>query len=154
MATPISALVSQGDLKRWGTVGPSPVCNVTEPRPDRPDGGSAAAESTASLVTPKRFVAEPRASCHRNPWLEPNERQVSNWQVALAKFSAILDFVENLLLQTSTRYLAQSEPKQHRKILWSLTVNNHPKKVEISIHLGEGPSKRSKVVWPRLLKWL
>ena len=79
MATPISALVSQGDLKRWGTVGPSPVCNVTEPRPDRPDGGSAAAESTASLVTPKRFVAEPRASCHRNPWLEPNERQVSNW---------------------------------------------------------------------------
>ncbi len=132
---------------------PSPVCNVTEPRPDRPEGGSAATESTASLITPKRLVAEPSALCHRNPWLEPNERQVSDWLVAQTKFSAILDFVENLLLQTSTRHLAQSDPQQRRKILWSLTVNNHPKK-EISIHLGEGTSKRSKVVWPRLLKWL
>ncbi len=49
--------------------------------------------STASLITPKRFVAEPSALCHRNPWLEPNEMQVSDWLVALTKFSAILDCV-------------------------------------------------------------
>ena len=133
---------------------PSPVCNVTGPCPDRPDGGTAATESTASLVTPKRLVAEPRALCHRNPWLEPNETQVSDWPVALTKFSGILDFVENLLLQPGARYLAQSHPNQHRKLLWSLTVNNHPKKEEISIHLGEGTSKRAKVACPRWLEWL
>ncbi len=69
----------------------------------------------ASLITPKWLVAEPSALCHRNPWLEPNERQVSDWHAALTKFSAILDFVENLLLQTSTRHLAQSYPKQVQK---------------------------------------
>ncbi|MGL5918005.1 MAG: hypothetical protein ACRCYM_02035, partial [Cetobacterium sp.] len=105
-------------------------------------------------ITPKRFVAEPSASRHRNPWLEPNERQVSDSLVALTKFSAILDFVENLLLQTSAGHLAQSDPEQCRKTLWSLTVNNDPKKAEISIHLGEGTPKRSKVAWPSLLKWL
>jgi hypothetical protein len=141
-------------VTRRGTAVPTPVRNVTEPRPDRPDGGSAAVESTATLVTPRRFVAEPSASCHRNPWLEPNERQVSDRLVALAKFSAILDFVENLLLQANARHLVQSDPEQRRKILWSLTVNNDPKKAEISIHLGGGTPKPSEVVWPSLLKWL
>ncbi|KAL0148891.1 hypothetical protein M9458_055804, partial [Cirrhinus mrigala] len=124
------------DPEGRGTAAPTPVCDVTEPRPDRPGGGSAAMESSASLITPKRSVAEPSASRHRNPWLEPNERQVSDRLVVLAKFSAILDFVANLLLQASARHWA-------RKILWSPTVKDDPEKAEISIQLGEGTPKRS-----------
>ncbi len=69
-------------------------------------------DSTASLITPKRFVAEPSVLCYRNPWFELNEGHVSHWLVALTKFSAILDFDENILLRTSTRHLAQCDPKQ------------------------------------------
>lgn len=107
-----------------------------------------------SLITPERFVAEPSASCHRNPWLETNERQVSDGLVVLAKFSAILDFVENLLLHASARHWARSGPERCGKIPWSPTVKDDPRKAEISIHLGEGTPKRSQVAWPSLRKWL
>ncbi|KAL0150097.1 hypothetical protein M9458_054524 [Cirrhinus mrigala] len=128
-ATPVSAAGGRRDPEGRGTAAPTPVCDVTEPRPDRPGGGSAAMESSASLITPKRSVAEPSASRHRNPWLEP-------------KFSAILDFVANILLQASARHWAQSGPEQHRKILWSPTVKDDPEKAEISIQLGEGTPKQ------------
>ncbi len=49
------------------------VYNITEPCPARPDG-------------------EPSDSCHRNPWLEPNEWKISHWLVSLTKCLAILDF--------------------------------------------------------------
>ncbi len=117
------------DLKRWGMVVPSPVCNVTEPRPDRPEGGSAATESTASLITtPKRLVAEPSAyvigilgSSRREAGLGLARRSGRNFQLFW------------ILLKTYFCKLAPGiwpspNPQQRRKILWSLTVNNHPKK--------------------------
>ncbi len=37
-------------------------------------------------------------------------------------------FLGNSLLRTSTRHLVQRDPNQRKKIIWSLTVNNHQKK--------------------------
>ncbi len=44
----------------------------------------------------------------------------------LAKFWGISKKKCNLLLQTS--FFAQSEPNQHRKILWRVNINNYQKK--------------------------
>ncbi len=60
-------------------------------------------------------------------------------------FSVKSSYVQNLLLRTSPRFFAQSEPNQCRKILWTVNINNYQKKVEISTHCLNGAQKRSKV---------
>jgi hypothetical protein len=81
-------------------------------------------KSTKWLVTPKPSVADPSVLHQRNPWLGPNETHASDWGVALARFSGISDFAENLLLHSSHGLFAQSDPNRCRKILWSLTANS------------------------------
>ncbi len=114
------------------------IYNITESCPARPGG-------------------EPSYLCHWNPWLEPNELKILHWLVSLTKCLAIFFFLGNSLLRTSTRHLVQRDPNQRKKIIWSLTVSNHQKKhfhsPRVSIHLGEGTSKRSNVVRPRLLSY-
>lgn len=92
------------------------------------DFGSSSFKSTKWLVTPKASVADPSVLHHRNPWLGPNETHASDWRVALARFSGILDFLKNLLLHSSPGPFAQSGPNRCRKILWSLTANSDRKK--------------------------
>jgi len=107
---------------------PRPVDNITKARADRPQGGAAAIKSTKRLVTPEPCVADPNALHHRNPWLGPDETDASDWMVALARFSGIWDFVKNLLLHTSPRPFARSDPNRRRKILWSLTASSDGEK--------------------------
>ncbi len=65
-------------------------------------------------------------------------------RTARAGFSVKSSYVQNLLLQTSRRFFAQSEPNQCRKILLTVNINNYQKK-EILTHCRNGPQKRSKV---------
>ncbi len=85
-------------------------------------------------------------SCHRNPWLEPNEWKISHWLVSLTKCLAILDF------------FVQRDSNQRENNIWSLTISNHPNKTvpfTQSFHSPRlGDLKPSNVVWARLLKWL
>ncbi len=52
--------------------------------------------------------------------------------------AAILKFVQHLLLRTSPRFFAQSEPNHCRNVLCRVNINNHWKKVEISTHVWKG----------------
>lgn len=54
-----------------------------------------------------------------------------DWLGIVGKNSGISGFLQNLLLPTSPRFLAQPEPNQHSEILWSLIVKSHLKKTEI-----------------------
>ncbi len=107
---------------------PAQSNNIPKARPDRPQGGAAAIKSTKWRVTPRPSVAEPSVLHHRNPWLGPNKMHASDRGVALARFSGILDFLKNLLLHTSPRFFARSDPNRCRKILWSPTANSDREK--------------------------
>jgi len=146
--------VRRRGLKLRGMVEPARYYNITKARPDRPQGGAAAIKSTKWPVTPRPSVADPSVLHHRNPWLGPNKMHASDWGVALARFSGIWDYVKNLLLHTSPRFFARSDPNRCRKILWSLTANRDREIVGISIHVGDGTPKRWGWARRALLKWL
>lgn len=129
-----SALNVSGQTKAYvvetseGWQYPPPVCNITKARPGRTQGGAAAIKSTIWRVTPKPPFADPSVLHHRNPWLGPNETHASDWMVALVRLSGIWDFLKNLLLHTSPRCCAQSDPNRCRKIVRSLTANSDREK--------------------------
>ncbi len=56
----------------------------------------------------------------------------------LDSFSVILKFVQNLLLRTSPRFFARSEPNHCRNVLWKVNINNYLKKLKFQLTFAKG----------------
>ncbi len=120
---------------------------VTKSKSQRPEtlgDGSTHHIYNITESCPARPGSEPSYLCHRNPWLEPNELKILHWLVSLTKCLAILDFLGNSLLRTSTRHLVQRDPNQRNKDYLESDCQQSSKK-NISIHpevpftLARGP---------------
>ncbi len=61
------------------------------------------------------------------------------------RFFANLSDIRNLLLRTSPRFFARSDPNHCRNVLWKVNINYYRKKVDIVTQYCNGAPKRSKV---------
>ncbi len=70
----------------------------------------------------------------------PHSEQLCLWEYFYQSkcYLNILNYVQNLLLRTSPRFFARSEPNHCRNVLWQVDINNYQKKVEISTRVRKG----------------
>ncbi len=70
----------------------------------------------------------------------PHSEQLCLWEYFHQSkcYLNILNYVQNLFLQTSPRFFARSEQNHCRNVLWPVTINNYRKKVEISTRVRKG----------------
>ncbi len=110
-------------------------------RPYRLIGGATEQNTRFSdiLAIARKPIVENSKTLHFwNPWVNRMKMAISDFICAWIVFSAILKFVQNLLLRTSPRFFARSEPNHCRNVLCQVNINNYRKKVEISTHVRKG----------------
>ncbi len=112
--------------------------SLSNSQPNWPIGGAIATTDAKRLVTPKPLVVDSNVLYPCNPGLNQNKMAISDFISAETFLPAILKYVQNLLLRTSPRFFAQSEPNHCRNVLWRVNINNYRKKVEILTHVFKG----------------
>ncbi len=70
----------------------------------------------------------------------PHSEQLCLWEYFHQSkcYLNILNYVQNLLLRTSPRFFAQSEPNHCRNVLWQVNMNNYQKKFKFHLRFAKG----------------
>ncbi len=88
---------------------------------------------TFLAIARTRFGVDSKTLHRCDPWVRTKKTGLRQIFSTTHGFSAKLSDIPNLLLRTSPRFFARSEPNHCRNVLWTLNINNYRKKVEISI---------------------
>ncbi len=71
---------------------------------------------------------------------KPHSEQLCLWEYFHQSkcYLNILNYVQNLLLRTSPRFFARSEPNHCRNVLWQVNMNNYQKKFKFHLRFAKG----------------
>ncbi len=112
--------------------------NVSNSQPNRPIGGATAKK--------RESANNSQTACRRLKiltYLESLGQGKSKNPPVIGstgpRFFANLSDIRNVLLRTSPRFFAQSDPNHCRNVLWKVNINYYRKKLTFPLNIAMGP---------------
>ncbi len=116
--------------------------SLSNSQPNRPIG-ALQQKKPRKCYNSQPLVVDSKFS-YLNPWVRENRKNpvLGSTGPVFRK----LECIRKLLLRTSPRFFARSDPNHCRNVLWQVNINNYRKKVDISlIAMGQNVRKRGHV---------